>query len=549
MKAYSYLRFSNQKQLHGSSIQRQQEKIDRWLTQNPEYQLDTALRDLGISGFSGDNLKRTSALGGFLKKLEEGDIPSGSVLLIEKLDRLSRKKMMEVLTLIQSILSYGITIHILDDNTVLNSDSMNDLGSLMMVVVKAYLSNEESQKKADRISSSWNIKRKNATTTKMTSQCPPWLKPVTTKVNGRNVTTDWTVIESHAQTIRLIFGLAKEGNSISQILKHLSQEKIKPISGAKNWNGTFVSKLLSNRKTLGEHQPTKNRKPIGPPIPDYYPAVVTEEDFLLAQHQLKQHRSVRGPAKDDPWLLSGLLYHAVDKCGLTHSRGRYWSTNHRNGVDGASNLSLPRPALEAVVVMAVYELGTVTIKPAHSTTDIKQLRASYASRISVFESQLENATADTIPVILNSITSLRKKMAGLSEMPTEVAEVKDRDYSDKAGLRASLNSLVTKILVKPYKHKGQVGAYVQIKLVDGSTRYARLNAFKQRNTELAGLLNFYGNDVPMMVRSEYGVAAFQPLKETRKLVADGKVLVTTKPFGFSDIVKQEEEAIRSGRSS
>lgn len=50
-KAYSYIRFLTPKQIKGDSLRRQLESFRQWAIENDE--LDTSLRDLGVSAYSG----------------------------------------------------------------------------------------------------------------------------------------------------------------------------------------------------------------------------------------------------------------------------------------------------------------------------------------------------------------------------------------------------------------------------------------------------------------------------------------------------------------
>src|SRR4051812_13678710 len=91
--AYSYLRFSDQEQAHGDSVRRQTKLRDAWIQRN-NCTLDTTLRvDAGVSGYGG--LNRTDAdkygLADFLRRIERGEVPRGSYLIVENLDRLSRE--------------------------------------------------------------------------------------------------------------------------------------------------------------------------------------------------------------------------------------------------------------------------------------------------------------------------------------------------------------------------------------------------------------------------------------------------------------------------
>jgi len=75
-KAYSYIRFSTLQQLKGDSLRRQLEGSRKWAKENG-YELDTSLRDLGVSAFSGAN-RTVGALKKFIDLIEQGQIDEGS---------------------------------------------------------------------------------------------------------------------------------------------------------------------------------------------------------------------------------------------------------------------------------------------------------------------------------------------------------------------------------------------------------------------------------------------------------------------------------------
>src|SRR5262245_30163387 len=76
--------------------------------------LDTSLtlRDLGKSAYTGEHRKNPDrhALAAFLKLVEAGRIPPGSILIIENLDRLSREDEVPACHLLTSILLAGIRV-------------------------------------------------------------------------------------------------------------------------------------------------------------------------------------------------------------------------------------------------------------------------------------------------------------------------------------------------------------------------------------------------------------------------------------------------------
>src|SRR5262245_48801243 len=109
--AYSYLRFSSAKQADGDSIRRQTENRKKWLSEHPKARLDTSLvlEDRGRSAFRRGNWD-TYALARFVECIKSGRVESGSYLLVENLDRLSRDNAGEATELFLSIVNRGVVI-------------------------------------------------------------------------------------------------------------------------------------------------------------------------------------------------------------------------------------------------------------------------------------------------------------------------------------------------------------------------------------------------------------------------------------------------------
>ncbi len=88
---YSYTRFSQPDQKEGDSQERQDDKALAWAKRHGHV-LDTKLklRDKGRSAFHGHH-RTKGYLGLFLKAVESGKVPKGSILLVENIDRLGRE--------------------------------------------------------------------------------------------------------------------------------------------------------------------------------------------------------------------------------------------------------------------------------------------------------------------------------------------------------------------------------------------------------------------------------------------------------------------------
>jgi DNA invertase Pin-like site-specific DNA recombinase len=308
--AYSYIRFSSTEQLKGDSLRRQTD-LSRNYAEANGLDLDTKLnlRDLGISAFDKSNLNK-GALGQFLKLVEDGMIPRGSYLLVESLDRLSRDKVMDALGIFLNILNAGIIIVTLADNQVYSREKTNDnWASLIMSIVIMSRANEESATKSRRIRASWDNKRQNITKKRFTARCPYWLKP-------SDGDTGFDLIPERVDVVKRIFQMSIDGIGTATIVKRLNGENV-PLFSPKSdgWQTSYIQKVLSNRAVYGGLQLNLQRDGVLSAydvIHDYYPAIMSKEDWLLAASIREGRRSRGGVAKGEGLsnLFSGLL-----KCG------------------------------------------------------------------------------------------------------------------------------------------------------------------------------------------------------------------------------------------
>ena len=115
------------------------------------------MRDIGLSAYSGANISE-GALGKFIASIEQGSVASGSVLIVELLDRLSRQQTSKALLLLLRIVEKGITIATLIDGQTY-SDSV-DTYQLMMSLVIMQRAHDESLTKSDRLTAVWDRNEK-----------------------------------------------------------------------------------------------------------------------------------------------------------------------------------------------------------------------------------------------------------------------------------------------------------------------------------------------------------------------------------------------------
>jgi DNA invertase Pin-like site-specific DNA recombinase len=172
-----------------------------------------------------------------------------------------------------------------------------------------------------------------------------------------------------AETVRLIFRLAREGDGASgpmgvkSITKHLNAAGIRTRDGGR-WGVGSVHKVLTRTSYIGRHRfntrfwKTRERKPDAEVVEMMVPPIIEAAEFEAVQILLK----TRSPAltapriTSGPTLLTGICFCAA--CGKamtlrTGKGGRYryytCSTKARQGETGCSGRTVPMDKLDRVV--------------------------------------------------------------------------------------------------------------------------------------------------------------------------------------------------------
>jgi DNA invertase Pin-like site-specific DNA recombinase len=317
--AYSYIRFSTPDQLKGDSLRRQLELSERYAKEHG-LELDTSLRlkDLGLSAFNKANLEK-GALGVFLEAVKVGSVKSGSFLLVESLDRLSRANVTDALNLFLGITKAGITIVTLADGMSYSQQSIEaNWTQLIMSLAIMARAHEESATKSKRLKAVWAKKKTDASLRVVTSSLPAWLA-----VKDGKIVAD----EAKAETVREIFRLIRGGYGLHLLERKLNTDKIPSIGRAARWHRSYLNKLVHNRSIIGEYQPMTGRGgvrvPSGDPVKGYYPPLMTEAEFFSAQQSIAG-RTAKGGRKG-----AGIanIFSGLCKCGYCGGPVRYVNKN------------------------------------------------------------------------------------------------------------------------------------------------------------------------------------------------------------------------------
>lgn len=314
-RAYSYARFSSSSQRDGDSLRRQTDFPEQVCTQEG-WCLDDTLKfiDKARSGFHGKNRTPTSALTRFLDLIKRGRIAPGSVLIVENLDRLSRQDVDVAHDLFRDIIKAGVWICTKTPFRIYKGESTTSFMDLLEPIWIMYVAYMESLKKSERCSAAWVTARQQARAKKapVPGSHPSWL---------RKTPTGYEIIPEAAEVVRRIHRLSQQGHGYPSIRKILEKEGTPSIGRSRRWSDPFLGKVLRGRQVLGEYHPHEDehgdRRPVGDPITGYYPAVITEEEWLRTQAAIESRSGKRGRrGRDVCNLFVGLAYEAASKTRL-----------------------------------------------------------------------------------------------------------------------------------------------------------------------------------------------------------------------------------------
>lgn len=314
-KVYSYRRFSSGRQALGQSLQRQIDDATAWCEENG-YTLDESLsiQDLGVSAYKGDNVSK-GKLSGFIAAIQAGKVPKGSILIVESLDRLSRLALPEAMGLLTEIVRADVRVISLVDNTEWNQETIEDTMAFMMSVILFSRAHEESRTKSRRVSKAFQSKRTKGLPVVSKMHGGGWVKP-------KNDFSGWELVPEKAKSVQRVFELAADGKGGVSIARIANEEGLEVpwrprTTSRKGWEHTAISRLLRDRRVLGEWQPKRivNRLLVddGDPVINYFPRVIDDNLWHRTQAALNGRKGptrTRGAHSD---IFSGVFFCSCGK--------------------------------------------------------------------------------------------------------------------------------------------------------------------------------------------------------------------------------------------
>ncbi|WP_429012988.1 recombinase family protein [Aeromonas hydrophila] len=457
--AYSYIRLSSRQQILGDGQRRQLEAALTYCRDNNLTLSQKTFKDLGVSAYK--EVDRPS-LSDLHQCIANGTIKAGDVIILEKLDRLSRKGISATQRMLQEILNQGVEVVSLMDGMRLDRNSLDDLTSVIRIAIAADLANQESSTKSKRVQANKDQMRERIKAgIPIPQKLPFWLSFVDGKY----------VFNEKQQILERIIELKKSGTSLMKIAGILNEEKIKSPNVRGIWSPSTLRDVLRNPILYGAHQLTVKVK--GKYIPselvkDYYPAVMTYSEFT----QLNNKAIVRPAGTSETNHISGLVY-----CGVC---GNKMSNKSRATSKGKVNYYYCRQSMVKACgfrthirdlhKMVIKNISHLTVTKPTQSVDINSLLLE----LDQVESRVKDLTAEfsnlnsALPVsaISAAISSMEERKKELNAKIREASTIEPdalqsvmKHVDDPKKFNIDLKKIIKRIEVSPY------GEHQKIKVI------------------------------------------------------------------------------------
>lgn len=430
--AVSLIRFSTTKQADGDSYRRQLAPAQDFCD-NKDWELDLSLhekdvRKLGVSAFRGDQIRKGS-LGKFIALVEAGRLPKNRqiILLIEEIDRLTRQVHDQAYDLCLRLMRSGVWLCTIMDGEIYDLDVINEsLEKRLKLQLKLDSAREHSVKLSNRLNAVWENRRARILAGEkiVTDASPNWLKVDEGKL---------VLPSEHKQNIVRINRECRNGLGVRAITKLFNAEpRVPTFSGNKYWSSSTIQKILESRETFGEvtfyrvdkeSEPGKAKRIAVLTVPDYYPAAITETDYILAKEAREKRRSIGPIQKDGRFntMLSGLC---KCWCGSSlhfdnkgHNRRYLYcggaARNHE--CDNHRHYGHDRIEHELLALLLLFDVSSLTSQPNEHVAEIEALQAQIRDKDNrakwLTESgEMTRRTREAIDKLDGEIAALQKQL-------------------------------------------------------------------------------------------------------------------------------------------
>jgi site-specific DNA recombinase len=332
---------------------------------------------------------------------------------------------------------------------------------------------------------------------------PIGYRVVAAEQRGAKVKKKLEIDPLHADTVRLIYRLALEGDGTSGpmgvkiIASHLNQRRIFTRDGGR-WGIGQVHRILTRATYVGRHEfnkraKSKQLKPVSEIIVVEVPPLIDQATFDAVQAHLRSRNPKVTPARvvSGPTLLTGICFCAECGGAMTLRTGksgqyRYYTccTKARQGGTGCKGRSIPMEKLDNLVAGHIEERLLQPERLEEVLALVLDRRQERAERRREHIAELNKRAAETDLRLYDAIETgvadlddpaLKERIAGLKAIRDQAQAQADADRA-AAMLESSGQRAITPAMVQTFART----ARERIRIGGGGYRRDHLRALAQR---------------------------------------------------------------------
>lgn len=360
---------------------------------------------------------------------------------------------------------------------------------------------------------------------------PIGYRVVAAEQRGAKVKKKLEIDPLHADTVRLAFKLALEGDGTSgpmgvkTITKHLNERRICTRDGGR-WGIGTVHRMLTRATYAGRHEfnkrgKSKELKPADEVIAVEVPPIIDQATFDAVQAHLKSrspkvaHPQVVG----GPTLLTGLIY--CGKCGgamtiRTGKGGRYryytCSMKARQGATACEGMTVAMERLDDLVAGYLSERLLDPDRLEDVLSDVLDRRQERSDRRREHIAQLNRRASETELRLKRLYDAIESGIADLDDPALKdridgLKATRDQARADSERASALLHSSAQQAITPTMLHKFASTARRRIRVEGGGYRRDHLRALAQRVEVDRGEVRIMGSKSSLLrLLSANGVA-------------------------------------------
>ncbi len=333
---------------------------------------------------------------------------------------------------------------------------------------------------------------------------PIGYRTVAAETRGAKVKKKLEIDPLHAETVRLVYRLALQGDGtsgqmgIKNIVSYLNRNRIFTRDGGR-WGIAQIHRMLTSRTYVGEHHfnkrsKTRKWKPVSEVVTVAVPPIIDQQTFEAVQALLKARNPKVMPARviSGPTMLTGLIHCA--RCGgamtiRTGKSGRYryyaCSTRARQGATGCEGMAVPMEKLDDLVAS---HLKDRLLQPERLETilaGVLDRREERADRRREHIAELNKRATEADLRLKRLYDAIETGVAGLDDPALKdrieaLKAVRDHAKADATRAQAMLQSSGQQAVTPQTLRKFAGTARERIRLEGGGYRRDHLRALAQR---------------------------------------------------------------------